>query len=289
MALKLAGSYWFFGMLWILLSDGILRFFIHDPKRINEIQSYKGWFYIATTAILVYAFRLASARRLERIHEELLQSRRMETVGRMASGIVHDFNNSLSIILSSSELAKMKLDKEHPVVSDLDLINAGVTKGKTLVDQLLNYVRGEPAHPRSLALGPLVRDLVPLLRKLLPSTMQLELNDGSGAACIMADPARVEQALLNLVSNAVDAADLHDLTAKIKIELKVKGNELDMTVQDNGVGMSPEVRSRAFEPFYTTKAMGLGTGLGLASVYGMVKASQGTIELKSKPGKGDDF
>lgn len=288
-ALNTAGCYLAVGMLWFYFSDRLLLLFIRDVEQLTRFQTGKGWFYVATTAGLLFLLRLGLGRRVQRLQDQLTHGRKMEALGRMAAGIVHDFNNTLGVILGNAEIARAHLAPEHPAADSVREIGLAGAKGKALVDRLLAFARGSAVLRRPIALGDLITEMEPLLRKMLPPATRFKVRDRSHGVCILADPDQVEQALLNLVSNAADAARPGLPGASVTIDVKIEGGKLLLTVADNGQGMSREVRDKVFEPFFSTKIPGKGTGLGLSTVYGTVHDSRGSIEVDSAPGRGATF
>ncbi|MBN2414636.1 response regulator [bacterium] len=234
--------------------------------------------------------------------QRLIQSERLAVVGQLAGGIAHDFNNILTAILGTSQLALISLPKTHPVREDLAAIYHVGERAVNLVKQLLAFSRKQVLQPHLINLNDVIEDIRKMLQRLIGENIVLnvELNDNIGN--VMADPIQIEQILLNLAVNARDAmVDGGTLTIQTcnavldeaycrmgKLALK-PGRYVRMTFIDTGQGMTEEVRAKIFEPFFTTKRKGKGTGLGLASVYGIVRQSKGDIIAYSEPGKGSSF
>jgi PAS domain S-box-containing protein len=232
---------------------------------------------------------------------QLQQSRRMEAVGRLAGGIAHDFNNLLTIIKGYTELAVQRKDIPAPVRGDIEHIEDASERAAGLVRQLLAFSRKQVLQPKNLDLNGIVLGLEKLLRRLIGEDIEMKTVVSAGLGTIKADPAQVEQVLMNLVVNARDAmpnggrmivetsnVDLDKTYASEHVTVK-PGSYVMLAVSDTGTGMNPETTAHIFEPFFTTKGGTKGTGLGLATVYGIVKQSGGYIWVYSEPGKGSTF
>jgi two-component system, cell cycle sensor histidine kinase and response regulator CckA len=229
------------------------------------------------------------------------QARRMEAVGRLAGGIAHDFNNLLTIIKGYTDLARQRTEGQSALRNDIEKIDDASERATALVKQLLAYSRKQVLQPKNLDLNIIVRGLEQLLRRLMSEDIRLQAVLGAGVGTIKADPAQVEQVLMNLVVNARDAmphggkliietcnAELDQGYANEHVSVK-PGRYVMLAVSDTGVGMSPETVAHIFEPFFTTKGGSRGTGLGLATSYGIVKQSGGYIWVYSEPGQGTTF
>jgi len=237
----------------------------------------------------------------KQLEGQLQQSRRMEAVGRLAGGIAHDFNNLLTIIKGYTELAVQRKDVPAPVRADIEHIEDASERAAGLVRQLLAFSRKQVLQPKNLDLNGIVLGLEKLLRRLIGEDIEMRTVVSAGLGTIKADPAQVEQVLMNLVVNARDAmpkggrmivetsnVDLDKTYASEHISVK-PGNYVMLAVSDSGTGMTPETIAHIFEPFFTTKGGTKGTGLGLATVYGIVKQSGGYIWVYSEPEKGSTF
>ncbi len=248
-------------------------------------------------AILV--FRDISKRR--QLEEQATHAQKMDAVGRLAGGVAGDFNNVLTVITGYAEL----LHAEVPVTSPLrrfvdEIVHAG-ERAAALTRHLLAFSRGSTAQPRVLDLNTVVAGMEPLLRRLLGENIELILLTTPGLGRVKADASQLEQAIVNLANNSRDAmpqgGKLVIETANVELEdgpgsqnIGVKpGSYVMLAVSDTGVGMDTETRSRLFEPFFTTKAPGKGSGLGLATVYGTIKQSDGHVTVYSQPGCGTIF
>jgi two-component system cell cycle sensor histidine kinase/response regulator CckA len=228
------------------------------------------------------------------------QARRMEAVGRLAGGIAHDFNNLLTIIKGYTDLARRRAETPE-LRTDIDRIEDASERAAALVRQLLAFSRRQVLQPKNLDLNGVVRGLEQLLRRLLGEDIQLATTLDAGVGTIKADPSQVEQVLMNLVVNARDAmpegGKLIIETCNAELDQKYAGEHVSvkpgpyvmLAVSDTGVGMSAETVAHIFEPFFTTKGASRGTGLGLATTYGIVKQSGGYIWVYSEPGQGTTF
>ena len=236
------------------------------------------------------------------IEEQLQQAQKMEAMGTLAGGIAHDFNNILAIIIGNAELAIDDLTEEMAVRRNLEQIFKASMRGKDLVRQILTFSRKTEHEREPLPLAPLVKETFDLLPASLPTTVDMVLNVKISADIVLADATQMQQVLMNLCNNAADA--MREAGGRLEIGLvdtlftedvpspgsdMQPGTYVTLTVSDTGSGMDEAVQKRIFEPFFTTKEKGQGTGLGLAVVYGIVKAHQGTITVSSEPGLGSTF
>jgi PAS domain S-box-containing protein len=234
------------------------------------------------------------------LETQLQQSRRMEAVGRLAGGIAHDFNNLLTIIKGYAELALNRPGTQAEVAADVHQIGNAAERASNLVRQLLAFGRKQVLQPKALDLNAIVVGMDKLLNRLMGAEIQMTTTCGANIGTVKADPAQVEQVIMNLVVNARDAmpngGKLRIETANVELDanyardhVSVKpGPYVMLAVSDTGVGMDTETQAHIFEPFYTTKG-GRGTGLGLSTVYGIVKQSGGYIWVYSEPGAGTTF
>jgi len=237
----------------------------------------------------------------KQLETQLQQARRMEAIGRLAGGIAHDFNNLLTIIKGYTELALKRPRVSPELQADVERIEDASERASTLVRQLLAFSRRQVLQPKLIDLNSIVLGLDKLLRRLMDEDVQMSTVPGKNIGTIKADPAQMEQVIMNLVVNARDAmpngGQLTVETANVDLDAAyasdhatVKpGRYVMLAVSDTGTGMSPDTVAHIFEPFYTTKESGRGTGLGLSTVYGIVKQSGGYIWVYSEPGRGSSF
>jgi PAS domain S-box-containing protein len=236
-----------------------------------------------------------------RLEEQFLQAQKMEAVGRLAGGIAHDFNNLLTVINGSSFLLQARLPAEERNRALLDQVVKAGERAAALTRQLLAFSRKQVLQPRVLDLNALVADLEKMLRRLIGEDVTLTTVLDPATGRVQADPGQVEQLLMNLAVNARDAmpqggrltiqtgnSDLATSASDTHIQVPA-GRYVMLAVRDTGIGMDQATKARLFEPFFTTKEVGKGTGLGLATVYGIVKQSGGTIRVQSEPGQGTTF
>ncbi len=238
---------------------------------------------------------------MKKLEEQLRQSQKMEAIGRLAGGVAHDFNNILSVILSYADLALGDLPQDHPTRRDLEEISAGASRAAQLTQQLLAFSRRQVLRPRTIDPAAVVAAIRPMLQRLVGEDIDIATILGEPRAFIDADPSQLEQVILNLVVNARDAlprgGKITVETARVVLdeayisehaEARV-GPHVMLAVSDDGAGMDAATRRRIFEPFFTTKGLGVGTGLGLSTVYGIVRQSGGTIWVYSELGRGTTF
>ncbi len=236
---------------------------------------------------------------LEHTQAQLRQAQKMEAVGRLASGVAHDFNNLLTVIAGRAALLLMELPADDPKRRDIDLIMQTADRASGLTRQLLALSRKQVLQPRILDLNELVESLEPILQRLIGEHIELHVLPAAGAAAVEADPTQIEQVILNLTVNARDAMPRGG-TLTIELSQAPAGplqfDEGDhvrpgvsLVVRDSGMGMTPDVQAHMFEPFFTTKGSGKGTGLGLATVYGIIKQSGGSVSVESELGHGTTF
>ncbi len=230
--------------------------------------------------------------------QQLVQSQRLEAIGQLAGGIAHDFNNLLTVVRGYAQCVQESLGTEHPSWEDVDQIRQAGERAATLTRQLLVFSRKKILEPRALNLNEVVRSLDTLLGRLIGENIVLTMDLEPDLCCVQADRGQIEQVIMNLVINASDAmpngGKLTIETANVNLDGRYAEKHMGVTpgaygvvaVSDTGVGIDKKTQARIFEPFFTTKAKGRGTGLGLSTVYGIVKQSAGNVWVYSEPGKG---
>jgi PAS domain S-box-containing protein len=232
------------------------------------------------------------------LQTELLQIQKMDSIGRLAGGVAHDFNNILSAIIGFSQLALMKLPDDHPAVEFIKIVYDSGERAASLTRQLLAFSLKQVLEMKVVNLNTIIENMAKMLRRVIGENIVLDLNLQKPIKNILADRGQMEQVLMNLLVNARDAMPSG---GRVKVETKevflreendrkvTPGSYVMVSVTDTGTGMSKEVQERIFEPFYTTKGMGKGTGLGMSTVYGIVKQHDGHITVHSEQGEGSTF
>ncbi len=236
-----------------------------------------------------------------RLEEQLLQSQRMEAVGRLAGAVAHDFNNMLTAIMGYNEIVMMSLREGDPLFHNLEGISKSAERAAALTRQLLAFSRKQLLQPRVTNLNTVITNLEAMLRRLIGEDINLVILLDQDLKAVQADPGQFEQVIMNLVINARDAMPMGGKiivrTANVFLNETFTsrhpelppGPYIQVSVIDHGQGMDPETLAHIFDPFFTTKASGKGTGLGLATVYGIIKQSGGHIEVSSQPEGGTVF
>ncbi len=249
-------------------------------------------------AIMCVAEDLTEERSLQ---EQLIQSQKLEAIGRLSGGIAHDFNNILSAIIGYAQLGLLKLSETDPLRSNFEIILKSAEKASQLIQQLLAFSRRQVMRPEVVNLNSLLENMQTMITRLIGEDIQVEINKKEGLWNVKVDPVQMEQVIMNLVVNARDAmpkgGKLIIETDNVILDPSYAQTHRDVTpgdyvmlsISDTGCGMTEEVKAHIFEPFFTTKEPGRGTGLGLATVYGIVKQSNGHIFVYSEPNKGTTF
>ena len=259
---------------------------------LSHIETAEGMFAIAF---------VSDISRRKQLEQQLQHARKMEAVGRLAGGVAHDFNNMLTVITGYGTMVLEGLPDQDPLRSHVEEILSATNRAAALTSQLLAFSRQQPMRPQVINLNALIANTEKMLRRLIREDIVLELILQDGLGSVKADLAQVEQAIVNLVVNSRDAMPaggritvetanvcLDECYARTHIGVQ-PGEFVMIAVSDTGEGMDEDVLRRVFEPFFTTKEQGKGTGLGLATVYGMVKQNGGDIWVYSEPGKGTTF
>jgi two-component system sensor histidine kinase EvgS len=272
-----------------------------DEEERNLFLEVAGDLGYALHTIAAHAARLAAEEARDATRELLLQAQKMESVGRLAGGVAHDFNNKLMTIMANAQLCQLDLAPEHPVREYVDEIVQCAEQSASLTRQLLAFARKQTIEPDVLDLNDAVAGMMKLLQRLIGENIRLVWKPGPSLWPVLMDPSQLDQILANLAVNARDAIGGPGMvtveTANLAVDKAYAARHADaepgdyvtLTVADDGCGMGEEVLGHLFEPFFTTKEMGKGTGLGLATVYGIVRQNRGFITVASEPGKGSTF
>ena len=244
---------------------------------------------------------LSDATQLKTLEAQFVQSQKMQAIGQLAGGVAHDFNNLLTAISGHCDLLMLRHDKGDPDYADLDQISQNANRAASLVGQLLAFSRKQTLKPRVIDLRDTLSDLTHLLNRLVGEKVQLSLNHDPDLRLIRADKRQLEQVIMNLVVNARDAmpggGEIRIETENLALIAPLKRDRVELSagdyvvvrVIDEGVGIAPDKIGKIFEPFYTTKRTGEGTGLGLSTAYGIVKQTGGYIFVDSVLGSGTSF
>jgi len=235
------------------------------------------------------------------MQSQLGQAQKMESVGRLAGGVAHGFNNMLCVILGHAEMALAEIDREHPLFDSLQAIKSSAQRSADLTRQLLAFSRQQPISPKEMDLNQSIEGMLGMLGHLIGDDVRIEFLPGKYLWLVKMDPSQIDQIMANLCVNARDAIDdvgtITIQTGNRRLDESycaenvgaMPGEYVRLTVGDTGRGIDDETKAHIFEPFFTTKEVGKGTGLGLATVYGIVKQNQGVINVSSEPGHGTAF
>lgn len=279
--------------------------FVREDGSVQWLQwAVRPWYKVdgAVGGIVIFTADLTERKRMEKerekLHAQLMQAQKMESVGRLAGGIAHDYNNMLSVIFGNTEFALEKVETEDPLHADLQEIMKAAKRSADITRQLLAFARRQTIAPKVINLNETVETTQKMLRRLIGEDIDFSWHPKSNLWPVKVDPTQIDQVLANLCVNARDA--ISDI-GKITIETDtttfdeaycaghagfVPGDFVMLAVSDDGCGIDKEAMDNIFEPFFTTKEVGFGTGLGLATVFGIVKQNTGFINVYSEPGKG---
>ena len=265
------------------------------PVTIKEKQ------YLQTINIDITAFKKAEEEKTK-LEAQLQQAQKLESIGTLAGGIAHDFNNILSPIMIHSEMAMMDFTPDNPIQHNLIQIYKAGERARDMVKQILAFGRQKQQERIVVKMGSILKEVLKLIRSTIPTTIDIRHNIEAETDTVFADPTQIHQVILNLCINAshamrekggtleieLDELDLNS-DAIVKFDGFIPGFYLRLTVRDTGHGIAPEVKDRIFDPYFTTKEVGEGTGMGLAVAHGIVKGHGGDIKVESEPGKGTTF
>ncbi len=275
-----------------------------------DVASPQGnqFYHVSNTAILhsdgviSVLIVLRDTSELKELEEQLIQAQKMESIGTLAGGIAHDFNNILFAIIGYTEMALQDIPEDSPLESNLKKVLQAGERARDLVRQILTFSRKSEEEKKPIQVHLIVNEVLKFLRSSLPSTIQIRQQIEIGNDTVAADPTRIHQILMNLCTNASHAMMEEGGILQVNLENMEldsdftaqypdmeHGSYLKLTVSDTGHGMSPDVLNRIFEPYFTTKEKGAGTGLGMAVVHGIVKSYNGCIKVDSEHGKGSTF
>jgi two-component system cell cycle sensor histidine kinase/response regulator CckA len=274
--------------------DGSRAFGESNARSVRRVDGSQG----VDLVIRDVTEQVAAERRQQDLEEQLRAARKLEAIGQLAGGVAHDFNNLLTVVLGNLQLMRLttlSADQQESLAS----IEAAADRAAAITRQLLAIGRRQPSRPLALSMNDSLRALTGLLRRMVPEHVSIITNLAADLPNIIADPGQIDQVVLNLVANARDAMPdggelvIETFTTQLQHPEQLpplpSGSYASLRVKDSGQGMSEETQERVFEPFFTTKSPALGTGLGLATVYGIVKQHGGHIVVESAPGAGSSF
>ena len=268
----------------------------------NALESHEFYCLLRNQNSILEKKIIERTKALAQSEKQLQQVMKLQAIGTLAGGIAHDFNNILFPIVGYTELTMDDIPADSQARQNLDEILKAANRAKELVQQILTFSRHGGQERKPLQVQYLIKEALKLLRATIPSTIDIEYNVSKGCGPIMGDPTQIHQVIMNLCTNAYHA--LQETGGKLTVSLREievsyektvervgmkVGRYLELTVEDNGHGMEPEVLERIFEPYYTTKAQGKGTGLGLSVIHGIIKNHGGDIGVASQIGRGSTF
>lgn len=315
---RLALLYVLISVVWVAVSSELLFLEFESKVAITAFELAKGLGFVLATGALIYfitrrmldrllrsedSLRQSDAKRVA-LQQQLAQAQKLDALGRLAAGITHDFNNILEVIHCSADLLRQEIaatPSQTEARARVQLILQAADRGISLTRQLLAFSRCQVLTLRMLNLNVVVEQAIAFLQRLVGVQVSIQLRLDPGLWNVMADPTQINQVLMNLCLNARDAMPdggaLEIQTSNVMVAADEverlgegsPGEHVVLTVRDSGVGIPPDVRERMFEPFYTTKTNGRGTGLGLSTFYGIVKQSGGFIDVTTEMGKGTTF
>ncbi len=267
----------------------------------TPVRNKKGNIVASLASFSDITYRVKAEEERVKLESRLQQAQRMEAIGTLAGGIAHDFNNILFPIIGFAEMAKEDLPKDSPLLDNVNEIIEGAKRARELVKQILTFSRQAEHDLSPLEIQTVVKEVLKLTRSTLPSTIRIKQNINSACGYVMADATQVHQIAMNLITNAYYAMQKSGGTLEVSLEevelglddlreeTMVPGGYVRLTVADTGYGMDKATMDRIFEPYFTTKGIAKGTGMGLAIVHGIVKSYGGDILVKSETGKGSVF
>ena len=296
-ALSLAGMSQFSAEVRCRLSSGEERWVMltSTPRRLSGSEVIWDGIEVDVTE------QKTSEQEQEKLQSQLIHSQKLESIGRLAGGVAHDFNNMLAVIMGTTEMALDSVPPDQPLHADLQEIRKAAERSANLTRQLLAFARKQTVVPKVLDLNETVEGMLKMLRRLIGEHVELDWRPGADVGRVKMDPSQIDQILVNLCVNARDAigesgsvaietgSSVFDADYCSRHAGAVPGHFVWLVVEDNGRGMDAETLPHIFEPFYSTKGAGMGTGLGLATVYGIVKQNSGFIGVDSAPGQGSTF
>jgi PAS domain S-box-containing protein len=288
------------------LAGNLVRYCVRLPRRDGELRFYETSYLPRAVngvrdGVLVFTEDVTERQRAEEerdlFEERLSHAQRLEALGTLAGGIAHDFNNILGVVMGYTELGLLKLPSDAPVRSYMEQVLQAAERAKNVVQQILAFSRTAEQQRQPIAVVPLLKEVVKLLRATLPSTIEIQEDLDPNCSQVVADPSQLHQVVMNLCTNAYQAmrssggcleVAVHDVQLTLPGE-RDEGTYVQLTVRDTGCGMPAEVRKRIFEPYFTTREIGEGTGMGLAVVHGIVTSLGGNVAVESVPGTGSTF